>query len=97
MTTGYLMLLHAHSYVELRVWSCGGSCQAQIGRGHRRLVERRPKQGAYSVVIIKWARYLGPPGPSTSQILGTCSRFSEDFLGRERGPREDPLGSGRIP
>ena len=36
---------------------------------------------------------------STSQILRTFSRFSEDFLGRERplGPREDPLGSGRIP
>jgi len=49
MTTGYLMLLHAHSYVELLVWSCGGSCHAQIGRGHRRLVERRPKQWAHPV------------------------------------------------
>ena len=28
------------------------------------------------------------------QILGTFSRFSEDFLGREREtPREDPLGT----
>ncbi len=37
--------------------------------------------------------------PSPSQILGTSSRFSEDFLGREREretPREEPLGSGRI-
>ena len=91
MTTGYLMLLRAHSYVELRVWSCGGSCHAQIGRGHRRLVERRPKQGAYSVVIIDWARYLGLPGPSTSQILSGPSRGSrKTFLGRERAP-------GRIP
>jgi hypothetical protein len=32
-----------------------------------------------------WVQYLGPPGPSPSQILGTSSRFSEDFLGRERG------------
>jgi len=32
--------------------------------------------------------YQGPGGswdPSPSQILGTFSRFSEDFLGRERG------------
>ncbi len=46
----------------------------------------------YPVVIITCVHYLGPPGPSTSQILGTFARFSEDFLGRER---ERPLG--RIP
>ncbi len=42
-----------------------------------------------------WVHYLGPPEPSTSQILGTFSRFSENCLGREseRAPREDPLGS----
>ena len=40
---------------------------------------------AYPVVIINWVHYLGPPVPSTSQILVTFSRFSEDFLGRERG------------
>ncbi len=52
----------------------------------------------YPVVIITWEDYLGPPGSSTSQILGTFSRFSGDFLGREREtPREDLLGSGRIP
>ena len=34
----------------------------------------------YPVVIITWVPYLGPPGPSTSQILGTFSRFSETFL-----------------
>ncbi len=42
--------------------------------------------------IISDLRY-----PSPSQILGTSSRFSEACLGRERDPREDPLGSGRIP
>ena len=39
--------------------------------------------------------------PSPSQILGIFSRFSEDFLGRERererDSRDDPLVSGRIP
>ena len=39
----------------------------------------------YPGVIITRAHYLGPPGPSTSQILGTLSKFPEDFLGRERG------------
>ena len=38
----------------------------------------------YPVVIINRVHYLGPPVPSTSQILGTFSRFSEDFLGIER-------------
>ena len=40
---------------------------------------------AYPVVIINWVQYLGPPGPSPSGFSGTFSRFSEDFLGRERG------------
>ena len=55
----------------------------------------------YPVVIITWDDYLGPPGPSTSQILGTFSRFSEagflqiftdfsDFLGRLH-PRQTRL------
>ena len=53
---------------------------------------------SYPVVIIICVHYLGPPGSSASQILGTFSMFSEDCLGREREtPREDPLGSGRIP
>ena len=40
----------------------------------------------YPVVVITWVRCLGPPGPSTSQILGTFSRFSGNFLAeRERG------------
>ena len=41
---------------------------------------------SYPVVIISCVHYLGPPGPSPSQILETFSRFSEDFLGRERDP-----------
>ncbi len=44
----------------------------------------------YPVVIITWVHYLGPPGPSTSQILGTTSRFSEDCLGREREREREP-------
>ena len=45
----------------------------------------------YPGVIITRAHYLGPPGPSTSQILGTSSRFSEDCpWQRERPLREDP-------
>ena len=47
----------------------------------------------YPVVIINWVHYLGPPGPSTSQILGTFSRFSETFLAeREGGSLGDPPG-----
>ena len=35
---------------------------------------------------MNWAHSLGPPGPSTSSILGTFSRFSEAFLAeRARG------------
>ena len=41
---------------------------------------------SYPVVVINWVQYLGPPVPSPSQILGTSSRFSEDFLGREKEP-----------
>ena len=44
-----------------------------------------PLVPCYPVVIINRVHYLGLPGPSTSQILGTFSRFSGDFLGRERG------------
>ena len=39
----------------------------------------------YPVVIITCVHYLGPPGPSTSQILGTFSRFSETFLAEREG------------
>ena len=54
-----------------------------------------PLVPCYPVVIINWVHYLGPPVPSTSQILGTFSRFSEDFFGRERergGSLGDPPG-----
>ena len=39
----------------------------------------------FPVVIINWVHYLGPPGPPTSQILGTFSRFSETFLAEREG------------
>ena len=45
----------------------------------------------YPAVVINWVQYLGPPGPSSSS-----SRFSEDFLGRERewgGSLGDPPGA----
>ncbi len=45
-----------------------------------------PPPSRYPVVIITCVRYLRPPGHSPSQILGTFSRFSGDFLGRERDP-----------
>ncbi len=47
----------------------------------------------YPVVIINWVHYLGLPGRSISQILGTFSRFSEIFLAeREGGSLGDPPG-----
>ena len=48
----------------------------------------------YPVVIINWVHYLGPPGPPTSQILGTFSRFSETFLAEREvgGSLGDPPG-----
>ena len=73
--------------------SLGRACRDRKS-GARHTVWRCP------VAIITCVHYLGPPGPSTSQILGTFSRFSEDFLGRDREPyggsprvREDPLGT----
>ena len=39
----------------------------------------------YPVVIIICVHYLGPPGHSTSQILGTFSRFSGTFLAEREG------------
>ena len=56
------------------------------GEAQRGEVAPRARGALYPVVIIPCVHYLGPPGPSTSQILGTFSRFSEDFLGRERDP-----------
>ena len=50
-------------------------------------------QNECQVVIITWVRYLGPPGRSTSQILGTFSRFSETFLAEREGGL--PRGSSR--
>ena len=47
------------------------------------------------VVIITWVQYLGPPRPSDSRDLLEVLRGLP--WQREREPREDPLGSGRIP
>ena len=88
--------------------------RGSLARGHpRQTTHRTGRDGvlrrdllvkpACPVVVITCVRYLGPPGPSPSQILGTFSGFSGDFLGRERererpqggSPRvrEDPLGT----
>ncbi len=53
---------------------------------------------SYSVVIINWVQYLGPPVPfsfpDSRDLLEILRRTSS--AERERDPREDPLGSGRI-
>ncbi len=51
----------------------------------------------YPVVIINWVQYLGPPGPFSFPDSRDLLEVLRDFPGRERDPREDPLGSGRIP
>ncbi len=48
-------------------------------------IKRWVAASSYPVVIITWVHYLGPPVPSTSQILGTFSRFSETFLAEREG------------
>ncbi len=53
---------------------------------------------SYPAVIITCVHHLGPPGP----FYFPDSRDLLEVLGglswqRERDPREDPLGSGRIP
>ena len=51
----------------------------------------------YPVVIINWVHYLGPPVPFS---FPDCRDLLEVLGGLplQRGtPREDPLGSGRIP
>ncbi len=65
--------------------------EGQLARGHPRQTTHRTGRDdvlrrdllvkpACPVVVITCVRYLGPPGPSPSQILGTFSRFSEDCL-----------------
>ena len=52
----------------------------------------------YPVVIINWVQYLGPPVPfsfpDSRDLLEVLRRTS---LAERESPREDPLGSGRIP
>ncbi len=78
--------------------------EGQLARGHPRQTTHRTGRDdvlrrdllvkpACPVVVITCVRYLGPPGPSPSQILGTFSRISETFLAvREGGV---PRGSSR--
>ncbi len=55
-------------------------------------------QDTHPVVIINWVQYLGPPGPfSFPDSRDLLEVLRRTFLGRERAPREDLLGSGRIP
>ena len=89
----------------------------RLGGGTRAASAGRPGGGA-SATASYTAEKIGPSGtqwslligftisdlqdPSPSQILGTSSRFSEDFLGRERPQggsprvREDPLGTSPL-
>ena len=39
----------------------------------------------YSVVIINWVQYLGPPGPFSFSDSRDLLEVLGDFLGRERG------------
>ena len=61
-------------------------------------VRRTTINTTYPVVIINWVQYLGPPVPYSFpdsrdllEVLGGLS------LAERETPREDPLGSGRIP
>ena len=78
--------------------------EGQLARGHPRQTTHRTGRDdvlrrdllvkpACPVVVITCVRYLGPPGPSPSQILGTFSRFSETFLAEREGGV--PRGSSR--
>ncbi len=59
----------------------------------------RSNESRVMEVIINWVQYLGPPGPfSFPDSRDLLEVLRRTFLGREREtPREDPLGSGRIP
>ena len=65
----------------------------QNTRYSRQTAEYRAQGPVQSTPVSNNAHHLGPPGPSTSQILGTFSRFSETFLAeREEGSPGDPPG-----
>ena len=52
---------------------------------------------AYPVVIINWVRYLGPPGPFSFPDSRDLPEVLGGLSWQRETPREDPLGSGRIP
>ena len=94
---------HSHSFRRP-----SGICGAPGARGDH--LERLPRrlgksderslniERNYPVVIITCVHVLGPPGPfyfpdshDPLEVLGG------PFLAERETPREDPLGSGRIP
>ncbi len=71
----------------MRTWEELAECGANV-----------PDQHVHPVVVINWVQYLGPPGPfpfpdsrDLLEVLGGPSSAERET------PREDPLGSGRIP
>ena len=64
------------------------------------LVEASRKVGKtnkYPVVIINWVQYLGPPGPFSFPDSRDLLEVLGGLSWQRESPREDPLGSGRIP
>ena len=51
----------------------------------------------HPVVIINWVQYLGPPGPFYFPDSRDLLEVLRTSLAERETPREDPLGSGRIP
>ena len=49
------------------------------------------------LVIINWVQYLGPPGPFSFPDSRDLLEVLGGLPWQRESPREDPLGSGRIP
>ena len=49
------------------------------------------------VVVINWVQYLGPPGPFSFPDSRDLLEVLGGLPWQRESPREDPLGSGRIP
>ena len=52
---------------------------------------------AYPVVVITCVHYLGPPGPFSFPDSRDLLEVLGGLPWQRESPREDPLGSGRIP
>ena len=59
--------------------------------------QRTGAREAYPVVIINWVQYLGPPVPFSFPYSRDLLEVLEGLPWQRETPREDPLGSGRIP